>query len=128
MLFAHWMVLVASLFPIVVAGVAKKSQRGFDNHNPRDFLESLPQKSLGKRMVAAQSNSWEALMMFAPAVLLASMRGVDAGTLNVLAGVFIAARLAYVWCYAKDLASARSSVWFVGVLAVIGLYIAAQAA
>ena len=123
MLFAHWMLLVASLLPIVAVSFAKV-QKGYDNRTPRDFIGSLPVGSLGRRMAAAQENSWEALMMFAPALLLATWRGVDAATLNILAGVFIAARWAYLWCYAKDLATARSSVWFVGVLCVLGLYIA----
>lgn len=63
-------------------------------------------------------------MMFAPAVLLATVRGVPANTLNLLAAVFILARIVYLWCYAKDLAMARSLVWFFGVLSVIGLYVA----
>lgn len=125
MLFAHWMLLVASLLPIVAVGFAKSRGGKYDNHNPREFLEKLREGSFAKRMAAAQANSWEALGMFAPAVLLATIRGVDAGMLNLLAGVFIAARLVYLWCYAKDLATARSSVWSVGVIAVVGLYIAA---
>ena len=79
---------------------------------------------MAKRMALAQENSWEALMRFAPAVLLATVRGVPASSLNLLAGVFILARIAYLWCYAKDWATARSLVWLVGVLAVVGLYLA----
>ena len=104
MLFAHWMLLVASLLPIVAVGFAKSRGGKYDNHNPREFLEKLREGSFAKRMAAAQANSW---------------------MLNLLAGVFIAARLVYLWCYAKDLATARSSVWSVGVIAVVGLYIAA---
>ena len=121
------MIIIACLLPYVFTLIAK-AKGGFqakDNHNPREFLEKLREGSFAKRMAAAQANSWEALGMFAPAVLLATIRGVDAGMLNLLAGVFIAARLVYLWCYAKDLATARSSVWSVGVIAVVGLYIAA---
>ena len=125
MLFAHWMLLVASLLPIVAVATAKLNGGKFDNHNPRDFLENLRPGSFAKRMSAAQGNSWEALMMFAPAVLIATHYHVAASTLNVLAGVFIASRLVFLYCYAKDLATARSLVWMLGLCAVIGLYIAA---
>ena len=123
MLFARWMLLLAS-FLLIIAITPAKMKRGYDNRNPREFLDKLPAGSMPKRMVAAQANSWEALMMFAPAVLLATMRGVEASTLNWLAGLFILARVVYVWCYAKDLSTPRSLVWTVGVLCVIGLYVA----
>jgi ZIP family zinc transporter len=74
MLFAHWMLLVASLLPIVAVGFAKSRGGKYDNHNPREFLEKLREGSFAKRMAAAQANSWEALGMFAPAVLLATIR------------------------------------------------------
>lgn len=128
MLFAHWMLLVASFLPIVAVGFAKSRGGKYDNHNPRDFLENLRPGSFAKRMSAAQSNSWEALMMFAPAVLVATHYHVADTTLNILAGAFIAARLAYLYCYAKDWATPRSLVWFVGVLCVVGLYVAASRA
>ena len=124
MLFAHWMLLLATLLPLVAASVAKLKGGRYNNHAPREFLAQLPERSMAKRMAWAQENSWEALMMFAPAVLLATVRGVPANTLNLLAAVFIHARIVYLWCYAKDLAMARSLVWFFGVLSVIGLYVA----
>ncbi len=125
MLFAHWILLLATLLPLVATSVAKFKGGRYNNHAPREFLAQLPERSMAKRMAWAQDNSWEALMMFAPAVLLATVRGVPENTLNLLAAVFILARIVYLWCYATDRAAARSLVWFVGVLAVIGLYIAA---
>jgi uncharacterized MAPEG superfamily protein len=127
MLFAHWMLLVATFLPIVAVSFAKASKK-YDNHQPRAYVESLGDNTLQKRMAWAQENSWEALMMFAPAVLLATFLHVDSGVMNLLAGGFIAARLVYLWCYAKNLATARSSIWFVGVICVIGLYVASAMA
>lgn len=75
-----------------------------------------------KRMAWAQENSWEALMMFAPAVLLATVLHANPNTMNLLAGGFVAARLVYLWCYAKDLATARSSIWLCG-CAVCGRFV-----
>ncbi|AXF84655.1 hypothetical protein DTO96_100365 [Ephemeroptericola cinctiostellae] len=128
MLFAHWMLLVASFLPIVAAACAKSRGGKYDNNNPRDFLENLRPGTFAKRMSAAQNNSWEALLMFAPALLIATHYHVAAETLNVLAGGFIATRLVYLCCYAKNWATPRSLVWFVGVLCVVGLYVAANLA
>ncbi|MFZ1891054.1 MAG: MAPEG family protein [Formosimonas sp.] len=132
MLFAHWMVLLASLLPMLSAAVGKsviaKTAGGYDNRQPRAQFDAAAENSVIKRLGWAQDNSWEALMMFAPAVLLATHFGVAAATLNALAGVFIIARLTYVWCYAKNLATARSLVWAVGLICVVWLYIASALA
>lgn len=132
MLFAHWMLLVASFLPMVAALSGKviiaKTTKGYDNRQPRAQFDAAAENSVIKRLGWAQENSWEALMMFAPAVLLATHFGVAAATLNVLAGVFILARVLYVWCYAKNLATARSLIWFVGLACVIALYAASSLA
>ncbi len=127
MLFAHWMLLVATFLPIVAVSFAK-AKKGYNNHQPRTSMDQLPDNSMAKRMLWAQANSWEALMMFAPAVLLATLLNVSPSILNLLTGAFIAIRLVYLWCYAKDLATARSLVWFAGVFCVIGLYVASALA
>lgn len=123
MLFAHWMLLVASVLPILTIAFVK-ALGGYDNSRPRAFAENLDKNSLQQRMVWAQANGWEALMMFAPAVLLATFFQVPAATLNLLAGVFIIARIAYVFVYAKDWSNVRSLTWFVGFACIIGLYLA----
>ena len=127
MLFAHWMLLVATFLPIVAIAFAK-AKKGYNNHQPRAYIEGLGENTMQKRMAWAQENSWEALIMFAPAVLLATVLHANPNTMNLLAGGFVAARLVYLWCYAKDLATARSSIWFVGVLCVVGLYVSAAMA
>jgi uncharacterized MAPEG superfamily protein len=127
MLFAHWMLLVASFLPIIAVSFAK-SGKAYDNSQPRVYAESLAENTLQRRMVWAEANSWEALMMFAPAVLLATFLKVDTMVLNLCAGGFIVARIVYLICYAKNLASARSAVWSIGLLFILGLYVAAAMA
>ena len=127
MLFAHWMLLVASFLPIIAVSFAK-SGKAYDNSQPRAYAESLAENTLQRRMVWAEANSWEALMMFAPAVLLATFLNVDALVLNLCAGGFIVARIVYLVCYAKNLASACSAVWSIGLLFILGLYVAAAMA
>jgi uncharacterized MAPEG superfamily protein len=49
----------------------------------------------------------------------------DARSVNLLALVFVASRLAYIACYLADKASARSLFWAVGYGATIWLYVLA---
>jgi uncharacterized MAPEG superfamily protein len=112
---ALWCVLIAIFLPYICTGVAKASG-GFglkDNHDPRDFLESL--NGLGRRAHAAQLNSFEVTPAFATAVIVAHLVGTaQLVTVNVLAVLFITSRLLYIICYLADWAILRSLVWFVG--------------
>ena len=84
-----------------------------DNHDPRDFLESL--NGVARRAHAAQLNSFEVMPAFAAAVIVAHLVGTaQLVTVNVLAVMFITSRLLYIICYLADWAILRSLVWFVG--------------
>ncbi|PMX03987.1 hypothetical protein C1X59_00875 [Pseudomonas sp. FW215-R2] len=112
---ALWCVLIAIFLPYVCTGVAKAvgGYRLSDNHDPRDFLESL--NGLARRAHAAQLNSFEVTPAFAAAVIVAHLVGTaELVTVNVLAVLFITSRLLYIICYLADWAILRSLVWFVG--------------
>jgi uncharacterized MAPEG superfamily protein len=117
---ALWCLLVASLLPIVCAGIAKWGFEGFDNRRPREWLAR--QDGWRARAHAAQQNSWEALAMFTPAVLTAHVAGTPQGLVNGLALGFIAARVLYVFCYVSDQSGLRSLVWAAGVAACVALF------
>ncbi|MBT9264703.1 MAPEG family protein [Pseudomonas sp. MG-9] len=112
---ALWCVLIAIFLPYVCTVVAK-AVGGFrlsDNHDPRDFLESL--NGVARRAHAAQLNSFEVVPAFAIAVIVAHLVGTaELVTVNVLAVLFITSRLLYIICYLADWAILRSLVWFVG--------------
>ena len=112
---ALWCVLIAIFLPYVCTIVAKAAG-GFrlsDNHDPRDFLESL--NGVARRAHAAQLNSFEVMPAFAAAVIVAHLVGTaQLVTVNVLAVLFITSRLLYIICYLADWAILRSLVWFVG--------------
>ncbi len=120
------MVLVAGLLPVLCAGIAKSGLKGYDNHNPRQWLKS--QTGWRARADAAQYNSLEAFPFFAAAVLAALVAGVDPGTLGQLAVAFVVLRLAYIACYVADRASLRSLVWMVGHGVIIAIFILAARA
>jgi uncharacterized MAPEG superfamily protein len=124
MTIAYWCVLLAAFLPIVWAGVAKTGAKGYDNARPREFLARLEGRAA--RANYAQANSFEAFPPFATGVVIAHVTGgADQSTIDLLAAVFIVARIAYGLCYIADKSTLRSLVWLVGFGATVGLYFAA---
>ncbi len=124
MTFAYWCVLVAAMLPIVWTGIAKAGAQGFDNAHPRDFLSRLD--GWRQRANWAQQNSHEAFPPFAAGVIIAHLSGAAGQpTIDVLAGIFVVARVLYGICYIADRPTLRSLVWSAGFTAMIGLFVAA---
>lgn len=116
MTLAYWCVLIASVLPIVAAGVAKwgtfgkrRSEGGYDNHDPRAWMER--QDGFRKRANNAQANSFEALPFFIGAVIIAHQIAAPQGRVDLLAVAFIVLRVAYIALYVADRPAARSLVW-----------------
>jgi uncharacterized MAPEG superfamily protein len=122
MTFAYWCVLFAALMPVVWSGVAKAGGPGFDNSRPRVYLAAV--QGWRQRANWAQQNAWEALSPFTAGVLVASVVGVPQGTIDLLAGVFMVARILHGICYIADQATLRSLVYVVGLLCTVGFFIA----
>lgn len=118
---AFWCVLVAGLLPVLTVGIAKVGGRGYDNGDPRAWLEK--QSGRSKRADNAHRNHFEAFPFFAAAVLIATHLGAPRGTLDTLALVFIGARLAYTACYLADKATLRSTMWLIGYLDIIAIFL-----
>lgn len=119
MTLAMWCVLVAALLPIACAWMAKsrgfgvpRSQGGFDNHDPRQWMTTL--RGWQARANSAQANSFEALPFFIGAVVLSQQVGAPQGTIDALAVAFVACRVVYIALYVTDRAPARSVVWALG--------------
>ncbi len=115
---AHWSVLVASLLPIVCAGIAKfgrfgqrRSEGGYDNADPRGWLAR--QTAWRARANAAQANSFEALPFFIGAVVIALQLGADPARVDLLAAAFVLLRVVYIALYIADVAALRTLVWTV---------------
>jgi uncharacterized MAPEG superfamily protein len=63
MTIAYWCVLIAALLPYPII-VFAKAKPGFDNHDPRGWLDNLD--GLRGRAYAAHLNSFEALHFLPP--------------------------------------------------------------
>jgi uncharacterized MAPEG superfamily protein len=114
-------ILVAGVMPWICAGIAKAGQRNYDNHNPREWLAR--QTGYRARANAAQANCFEAFPLYAVGVLMAMLADVEMDQVELCAGIFIVARVAYVACYLMDNDKMRSLAWFVGVVSTVALYV-----
>ncbi|MDF1822067.1 MAG: MAPEG family protein [Alcanivoracaceae bacterium] len=124
MTIAFWALLAAIFLPYLFTGFAK-FQGGFgprQNHNPRDFLETLD--GARKRAHWAQQNSFEVTPAFAAAVLVAHHIGTAAqGTVDAIAVAFVVSRLLYGICYIQDWAAIRTLVWSFGMACIVALFV-----
>lgn len=121
--------IIITLLPIVakapVAFAMKKlgggNIAGYDNKLPREQQKSL--SGFGARCLAAHQNSFEALIMFAPALLVVMTTGMANDHTVMLASGFTLCRVAYLFCYWFDVDKLRSVVWGIGVF--INIYLLA---
>lgn len=123
MTFAFWSVLLTAFLPLVWAGVAKAGGTGYDNARPRLYLKSL--NGYRQRAHWAQENSYEAFPPFAAAVIIAHVAGASPLTIDVLAGIFLIARILHGIFYITDRSTARSLIWVVGFGCIVGLFVSA---
>ncbi len=120
---ALWCVLIAGLLPYAATLTAKIGGTKFDNANPRDWLGN--QSGFRRRANSAQHNAFEAFPLFAAAVIIAQMLGAPQARVDLLAMVFVAARVAHLGFYLADLATLRSLAWFVGLGSAVAIFLAA---
>jgi len=123
MAIAYFCLLITAIMPLILAGYAKFSSKGYDNSSPREFLEKLQGRA--KRAHYAQLNSWEAFPAFAASVIVAHLAGVALSQITVLAVSFVIFRIFYSICYILDLHALRSTVWFCAFFCVVTLFISA---
>jgi uncharacterized MAPEG superfamily protein len=119
-------VILAGFLPIVAAGIAKfgpleqNAPDAFDNNNPRQWLAR--QTGLRARANAAQANTFESLPFFYAAVAIAMIMQAPQERIDVLAVVYLLARIAFIICYLKDWANLRTLVWTIGLACTVTLF------
>ena len=124
---AYWCILIAGMLPIFTVAVSKAGRRDYDNAEPRAWLEQ--QQGMRRRADYAHRNHFEAFPFFAIAVLVAEQLEANPTLIDMLAVIFIIARLAYTALYLFNKPTPRSLAWMVGYACILGLFgIAAYAA
>ena len=107
--------LIAIILPYLaklpVGYAMQKAPGGYDNNHPREQCARLT--GFGARAVAAHQNSFESLTVFATAAITALAVGQVGQTIQILAMIYIAARVVYHFLYLFNYATLRSTVWFI---------------
>ncbi|WP_323117822.1 MAPEG family protein [Burkholderia alba] len=114
--------LIVALLPFVWTMCAK-SQKGYDNRTPRAYLAKL--EGWRARASAAHQNSWEALALFTAALVVAWHNGANPLRVDQLAIAFVVTRVLHGLLYLVNWAALRSLVWFVGLICIVWLFVAA---
>jgi uncharacterized MAPEG superfamily protein len=118
MTFAFWCVLVAAILPYVPLGL---SSRFLDPKTPRKSVQNL--EGIAARAYAAHLNGFENFPPFAAAVIMSHVIEGPSTLVNWLALIFILARVAHIAAYLADRQPPRSAAWFVGLLAMIAIFV-----
>ena len=121
MTIAFWCVLIAGLLPYAGTLVAKVGGERFNNRDPRAWLER--QTGVRRRADNAQKNGFEAFPLFAAAVVVAHLTHAPQQRVDILAIIFIAARIGYFVCYLGNWQAARSLIWLVGFIACVTIFL-----
>ena len=121
MTFAYLSIVIALIKPIVLAGISKKgSEISVNNNDPRDHIRHLKEKA--KYAYGAEQNCYESFPPFAIAVLVAHLTGGTQLTIDILAGLYIVARLMYIVFYMQGKGTLRSVTYMIGLIATISLF------
>lgn len=123
MTMAFWCVLAAAILPLLFTAVAKFSEggKGFTNRKPRLFQQNL--EGFRARAHWAHLNSLEAFPPFAAGVIIAQFVHAPQDRIDLLAISFIVLRILYGVLYIADQALLRSTVWALGFICVVGLFV-----
>ncbi|MFT5722622.1 MAG: putative MAPEG superfamily protein [Motiliproteus sp.] len=116
MLTLTWCLFIAALLPFIAKiplVLAMNKAGGYDNNHPREQQASL--KGFGARALAAHQNSFESLIIFSAAVLLAVATNTTGETIQLLAMVHIGARVIYNILYLINIGVLRSCFWAVAI-------------
>lgn len=98
-----------------------KYRPGYDNQHPREQQREL--KGFGARCLAAHENAFEALIVYAIAVLLVIATDSVDRHMMLLAIGFMIFRSLYTVFYWLNWDKLRSSVWFLGIASSFAMMI-----
>ena len=123
MTIAFYCVVVGLFIPVILAGISKKNITvRYNNESPRDHIAHLSEK--GKNAYNAEQNHYENFSVFAIAVVVAHWLGHDQAVIDLLAIIFIIARVLHATFYITNNGSLRSLSYTIGFACTIALFFA----
>ena len=112
----YYCLFFAVIMPYIIATCSvyyRKAQFGsINDKQPRAQANQL--EGAGARVVAAQCNAWEALIVFAIALHTATLAGVDPQSMTQASLIFVGARILHPIFYVADIAMLRSLSFIIG--------------
>jgi uncharacterized MAPEG superfamily protein len=120
MLYAVAGAVILTYLPFLVVGFGRM-QVGYDISTPRAMFDKLP--PYAQRATWAHQNSFEALIIFSAAALMAYVTGVESNLAGSAAIAFLIARLFYSAFYIFDIPLARSLMFAIGSVSSATLFI-----
>ncbi len=120
--------MIAAVLPYAMAGASvpfrKRQFGGLDLAHPRVQAEKLV--DAGARAWGAQSNAWEALIVFGLANLTAMAAGADPGGMwSVAAPIWVVARIGHAIFYIRGVAPVRVACFVAGIAMSLWIFILA---
>jgi uncharacterized MAPEG superfamily protein len=104
-------------FPVMLSMIKLKD--GYNNRYPRRQQSEL--EGFGARALGAHLNSFESLIVFSAAVLLAIATNHVTKEIELLAMIHVVARVLFILAYWYNQATLRSIVWLVGFVCSISI-------
>ena len=123
MTIAFYCVVIGLLITIILAGITKRNNEvHYYNESHRNQIAHITEKS--KNAYNAEQNHYETFPMFAIAVLAAHWLNHDQAIIDLLAIIFIFARVLHATFYLTNNGSLRSVSYLVGLACTIALFFA----
>ena len=126
MTIALWCVFVGVLLPYICFGIARNRGRDSggkrlrDNSNPRDFPNRI--EGVAKRAWDAHLNAFESFPGFGLAVVVAHLAHALQSRIDLLAVVWVVARVAHMAFYVGNAATLRSLAQVLSLACVLGIF------
>jgi uncharacterized MAPEG superfamily protein len=112
-------VAIPLLFTGIGGALRKREFGNLDAHHPR--IQQARATQATARAIGAANNGWEALGMFAPAVLFTLVSAPTSSLAPIFALAWIPLRLVHGASYVADKPPVRTAAFAGGVLCVLGL-------
>lgn len=123
MTFAYWSIFIIFFIPYL-AVLFSKTAGGYSNAAPPEYFNKLG-ACRQQRAKWAFNNGNEMFPIYAAAIIIGHIQEVDPFRLDVIAGTYIALRIAYIFSYIFDFSTLRSVLWSASLGCVFGIFLLA---
>jgi uncharacterized MAPEG superfamily protein len=113
---------IAALIPYLAKlplAFAMNKESKYDNKHPREQQTRLT--GFGARTLAAHQNSFESLIVFSVAIAVVLATENTSQTIQILAIIYVLARIGYCLMYYFNQSTMRSLIWFISFICPLAM-------